>query len=63
VLLEGHFAGDGSTTYDSDLIIVKHDENYVSKNEERLKEADEGGKVPVNDTATQNDTKSEAGGS
>ncbi len=24
VLLEGHFAGDGTDTFDSDLMIVKH---------------------------------------
>lgn len=52
VLLEGHFLGDGTTTYDSDLIIVKHDENYVSDNEDRLQDADEGGKVPVDDATS-----------
>jgi len=50
VLLEGHFA-PGSDTFDSDLMIVKHSEVYESKNEERLKEAEQGGQVPVSATA------------
>lgn len=67
VLLEGHFVADGTTTYSSNLIIVKHDENYVSENEDRLHDADEGGKVPVSSTeapssATPN-AASEASGS
>ena len=52
VLLEGHFAGDGTETFDSDLMIVKHSNEYESENEERLKEADEGGQVPVSATSS-----------
>jgi cytochrome c-type biogenesis protein CcmE len=51
VLLEGHFA-QGSDTFDSDLMIVKHSEVYDSQNKERLKEAQQGGQVPVSSTAT-----------
>jgi cytochrome c-type biogenesis protein CcmE len=47
VVLEGHFAGDTTPTYDSDLMIVKHSNEYESKNSERLKQAQEGGQVPV----------------
>jgi cytochrome c-type biogenesis protein CcmE len=49
VLLEGHFAS-GSDTFDSDLMIVKHSEVYESQNQERIKEAEQGGKVPVSST-------------
>jgi cytochrome c-type biogenesis protein CcmE len=52
VLLEGHFADDGSDTYDSNLMIVKHSEVYESKNQERIKEAEQGGQVPVSSTVT-----------
>jgi cytochrome c-type biogenesis protein CcmE len=52
VLLEGHFV-DGADTYRSDLMIVKHSEVYESENEDRLQEADEGGKVPVDSEATE----------
>jgi cytochrome c-type biogenesis protein CcmE len=61
VLLEGHFAGDGTTAYDSDLIIVKHDEDYISDNEDRLQDADEGGKMSAGSDVS--DDVSEAGGS
>jgi cytochrome c-type biogenesis protein CcmE len=47
VLLEGRFAGDGSNTYDSDLMIVKHSEVYESEESERLKQAQENGQIPV----------------
>jgi cytochrome c-type biogenesis protein CcmE len=47
VLLEGHFDANGSDTFDSDLMIVKHSNVYQEKEAERLKQADEGGKVPV----------------
>lgn len=47
VLLEGHFAADGSNTYDSDLMIVKHSEVYQEKKSDRLKEAEQNGQVPV----------------
>lgn len=33
--------------FSSDRILVKHDATYTSKESERLKEAEEGGKVPV----------------
>ncbi len=51
VLLEGHFADDGSDTFDSDLMIVKHSEQYTAKEGDRLKEAQDGGAVPVSTTA------------
>jgi cytochrome c-type biogenesis protein CcmE len=64
VLLEGHFVGDGTTTYASDLIIVKHDEDYIDHNEDRLKDAEEGGKVAVSTgSASSSNGSSEAGGS
>jgi cytochrome c-type biogenesis protein CcmE len=47
VLLEGHFDADGSETFDSNLMIVKHSEVYKAKESERLAQADQGGKVPV----------------
>lgn len=47
VLLEGRFAGDGSNTYDSDLMIVKHSEVYEAEESERLKQAEEKGQIPV----------------
>jgi len=47
VLLEGHFDADGTDTYDSDLMIVKHSEVYKEKEQERLKEAEVNGQVPV----------------
>jgi cytochrome c-type biogenesis protein CcmE len=45
VVLEGAFA-DGSDTYRSDLIIVKHSNVYEAENQGRLKEAEKGGQVP-----------------
>lgn len=47
VLLEGHFAADGSNTYDSDLMIVKHSEVYQEEKSDRLTEAEQNGQVPV----------------
>jgi cytochrome c-type biogenesis protein CcmE len=49
VLLEGHFA-DGSDEFDSDLMIVKHSEVYEAENKDRIKEAEQGGKVPISST-------------
>lgn len=49
VLLEGHFAADGSTTFDSNLMIVKHSEVYTASEADRLTQAEQGGKVPVAD--------------
>ncbi len=49
VLLEGRFE-PGSDTFDSDLMIVKHSEVYESENEQRIKEAEQGGQVPVSST-------------
>jgi cytochrome c-type biogenesis protein CcmE len=59
VLLEGHFAEDGTDTYRSDLMIVKHSNVYESQNQERLKEAQDGGQVPAGSATP----SSEAGGS
>jgi len=50
VLLEGHFADSGSTTFDSNLMIVKHSEVYMATEADRLNQADQGGKVPVVDS-------------
>ena len=47
VLLEGHFDADGTNTYDSDLMIVKHSEVYKEKEAERLKQAEVNGQIPV----------------
>jgi len=47
VLLEGHFDADGTNTYDSDLMIVKHSEVYKEKQQERLNEAQVNGQIPV----------------
>jgi len=50
VLLEGHFDADGTNTYDSDLMIVKHSEVYKEKEAERLVEAEVNGQIPVTTT-------------
>lgn len=47
VLLEGRFDGADGSTFDSDLMIVKHSEVYKEKEAERLVEADVNGKMPV----------------
>jgi cytochrome c-type biogenesis protein CcmE len=49
VLLEGRFAGttDTTDTFDSDLMIVKHSEVYEAENDDRIKQAEEGGQVPI----------------
>ena len=52
VLLEGHFADDGSDTFESNLMIVKHSEVYESENQARIKEAEVGGHVPVSPVVT-----------
>jgi cytochrome c-type biogenesis protein CcmE len=54
VLLEGHFAADGSDTFDSNLMIVKHSEVYKESEAARLAAADIGGKVPVANVAVCN---------
>lgn len=54
VLLEGHFAADGSDTFDSNLMIVKHSEVYKESEAARLADADVGGKVPVANVAVCN---------
>lgn len=51
VLLEGRFA-DGTDTFDSDLMIVKHSEVYEAENDDRIKQAEEGGQVPIASTPT-----------
>ena len=45
VVLEGHWSADDSR-FESDRMLIKHDANYVAKNGDRLKQADEGGTVP-----------------
>lgn len=50
VLLEGHFAPDGS--YASDQMIIKHSEVYESKNSKRITEAEKGGSVPITTVET-----------
>ena len=50
VLLEGHFAPDGS--YASDQMIIKHSEVYEAKNAKRLTEAEQGGSVPITTVGT-----------
>lgn len=47
VLLEGHYDAIDGSTFDSDLMIVKHSNVYAEKQAERLNEADVNGKVPV----------------
>ena len=47
VLLEGRYDGSDPSTFDSDLMIVKHSEVYKEKEAERLNQADVNGKVPV----------------
>ncbi len=51
VLLEGHFAADGSTTFQSDLMIVKHSETYTAEHQDRIAEAETGGQVAPSTTA------------
>ena len=50
VLLEGHFASDGS--YASDQMIIKHSEVYESKNSKRITDAEKGGSVPITTVET-----------
>ena len=49
VLLEGQFAPDGSDTFRSNLMIVKHSEVYMESEGDRLAAAEQGGRVPVVD--------------
>jgi hypothetical protein len=52
VVLEGHWAqADGEAVFDSDYMLVKHGETYVAENEDRLREAEEGGSEPVTQPA------------
>lgn len=44
VVLEGHWDTNG-TQFESDRMLIKHDANYVAKNGDRLKQADDGGTV------------------
>lgn len=44
VVLEGRW-NDAGDTFESDRMLIKHDENYEEKNDDRLKEAEEGGQV------------------
>jgi cytochrome c-type biogenesis protein CcmE len=41
VVLEGHFA-EGSDVFESDRILVKHDEDYTDEHEDRLVDAEDG---------------------
>ncbi|MEX1217037.1 MAG: cytochrome c maturation protein CcmE [Acidimicrobiales bacterium] len=50
VLLEGHFKADGSKTYDSDLMIIRHSEVYQEEEAERLQQAEVNGQIPVAST-------------
>ena len=51
VVLEGRWSGAGqSAVFVSDRMLVKHDENYVAENKDRLDEADTGGSPQAVDT-------------
>lgn len=53
VVLEGHWAElDGRPVFDSDYMLVKHDENYVAENSDHLRQAEEGGSEPVTGPAS-----------
>lgn len=46
VVIEGHFASvEPGAVFASDRILVKHTEEYEEKNEDRIKEAEQGGKT------------------
>jgi len=48
VVLQGHWSSTArGAAFDSDLILVKHSENYEAKNPDRQKQAEEGGKTSV----------------
>ena len=52
VVLEGHWdEADGEAVFDSDYRLVKHGETYIAENEDRLREAEEGGSEPVTQPA------------
>lgn len=46
VVLEGHWNAAGDA-FESDRMLVKHDESYEEDNGDRMKEAEEGGQVSV----------------
>lgn len=46
VVLEGNW-NPNDDVFTSDRMLVKHDEQYDAENEDRLREADEGGQVPA----------------
>ncbi len=49
VVLEGHFASTRpGAAFASDRILVKHTEEYEEKNEQRIKEAEQGGQAGSN---------------
>jgi cytochrome c-type biogenesis protein CcmE len=61
VVLEGHwtqgtrdFTGgvNDGWYFASDRMLAKHDSNYEAENEERLRDAEEGGEVPVTEPTT-----------
>ena len=60
VVLEGHWDAS-QQRFDSDRMLVKHDATYVAKNSDRLKEADQGGTVPVSTTTPSTAAPSSSG--
>ncbi len=52
VVLQGHWDADGQRLFLSDQMLVKHDATYTAKNSARLKQAEQGGKVPPKTTST-----------
>lgn len=51
VVLEGRWDASGDW-FDSDRILVKHSEQYEAENHDRIKEADQGGRVTTTSVAT-----------
>jgi len=49
VVLEGHWNQSG-TVFQSDRMLIKHDSTYEEDNGDRIKQAEEGGQVPVGQT-------------
>jgi cytochrome c-type biogenesis protein CcmE len=48
VVLEGRWDRTVDV-FDSDRMLVKHDEEYDAENQDRIREAEQGGSVPAND--------------
>ena len=52
VVLEGRWDQASATpVFDSDYMLVKHGEEYVAENQDRIDEAVEGGSEPVTEPA------------